>query len=72
MKLLQINIKFIIEEPNVKHANITTLYHQYLIRNHLQKILKFQATKLGIVRSNDFWNEGVGAQGSGIMSRADD
>ncbi len=53
---------YITEDVYVKHANITTIYNQYLVRNYFKKILKCQVAKLGIVRLMIYKNEGGGVQ----------
>jgi hypothetical protein len=40
--------KFITEDSNGKHTNITTIYNQYLIRNYLQKILKMPSSESAV------------------------
>jgi hypothetical protein len=33
------------QDANVKHANITTIYNQYLVRNYLKKDIKMPSGK---------------------------
>jgi hypothetical protein len=38
---------FIVEDPKVKHANITTIYKDNKNEKYMQKLLKYQAGWLG-------------------------
>ncbi len=55
-KLLGINQVYS-DDRKAKHTNIATICKQHLIRNYLQKILKCEAMKLGLVGSAIYQNE---------------
>ncbi len=55
-------VKFITEDQITKSTNITAIYNQYLIRNYLQKILRFPSSRAWIWVDLVSTNKGGGAQ----------
>ncbi len=60
--------KYITEDFNVKHTNITTAYNQYLIINYLQKILKLPSIKAWVWEIKNLQIKGEGVRKDLIVS----